>query len=73
VGAQILSVEETDMKEITYEDIPRSEKDVKDDKKMEEVKEWHRTLQRPEEFSDSGYASFVRYTTEFFLDRDRLW
>jgi hypothetical protein len=39
-GAQILSVEETDMKEITYEDIHRSEKDIKDDKKMEEVKEW---------------------------------
>jgi Integrase zinc binding domain len=72
-GAQILSVKETDMKEIMYEDIPRSEKDIKDDKKMEEVKEWHWTLQRPEEFSDSGYASFVRYATEFFLDRDRLW
>ena len=32
-----------------------------------------RTLKRPENFTDSEYASFMRYAMEFFLDKGRLW
>jgi hypothetical protein len=66
-------VEETNVEKTTYTDIPRSEKVEKDDERIELVKKWHRELQRCEGFTDSGYTSFVRYVTECFLDRDRLW
>jgi hypothetical protein len=72
--AQILSMEEETietqetMEKNSYEMIPRNKKGEKEDRKLEEVRIWHDTLQRPDNFSDSEYASFMRYAMGFFLD-----
>ena len=77
-GAQILSVEEEEdsmvlEQEIFYGDVPREEKAEKEDHRVEMVREWHRTLKRPENFTDSEYMSFMRYMMEFVLNKGRLW
>jgi hypothetical protein len=58
-----------------YEDVPRSDKSVNADLKLRHVRNWLRTLERPVNFTDSEYKSFMRYCTEFFIagDDDRLW
>lgn len=82
-GAQILSMEENEPveieeteernKELSYDMVPRNSKAEREDKKVEEVRKWHNSLQRPENFSDSEYESFMRYAIKFFLDGEWLW
>ena len=53
---QILSVEEDHENqldgELSYDDIPRNEKDEKEELRLEMVKEWHKMLGRPEGLSE---------------------
>jgi Integrase zinc binding domain/RNase H-like domain found in reverse transcriptase len=63
---------------IPYSDVPRSETAAAADLRLADVKEWHRTLEKPHnarEYSDSDYKTFMRYCTEFFTigDDERLW
>ena len=62
-GVQILSVEEDWEKELdgelSYDNIPRNEKDEKEEVRLEMVKEWHKTLGRPEGLSDTVYTVMI--------------
>ena len=68
-GVQILSVEEDCRnqldEELSYDDIPRNEKDEKEEVRLEMVKEWHKTLGRPEGLSDVEYAAFIKFAEVF--------
>ena len=37
------------------------------------VKEWHKTLGRPEGLNDAKYAAFIKFAMGFIMDKDRLW
>lgn len=58
-----------------YSDVPRSEAAILSDGKLRNVRNWHRTLERPLGLSDAEYKTFMRYCTEFFLsgEEERLW
>ena len=43
------------------------------DERVDKVKCWHQTLERPQGFTDAKYISLMKYATRFFLDGDRLW
>jgi hypothetical protein len=53
--------------------VPRSDLAKTDDQCLLLVRKWHTDLQHPEHLSDTDYASFLWYCTEFFLDRETLW
>jgi hypothetical protein len=53
--------------------IPRSDTSIADDLRLLKVRKWLRDLVRPEELSDTDFATFIRYSTEFFIDGERLW
>ncbi|GLB43661.1 putative integrase core domain containing protein [Lyophyllum shimeji] len=59
--------------ELTYADVPRSPAALVEEHRVELVRQWHADLKRPAGLSDSDYAAFVRYATQFFLDGPRLW
>jgi len=62
-----------DTSNLPYSAIPRSEQALKADTRLSNVQNWHNTLERPTDMSDSEYNTFVRYCTEFFVKFDRLW
>ena len=74
---QILSVEEDREnqldRELLYDDIPRNEKDEKEEERLEMVKKWHKTLGRPDSLSDAEYAAFIKFAMGFVVDKERLW
>jgi hypothetical protein len=53
--------------------IPRSEQVKTLDVRLLKVFKWLQDLTRPDDLSDSEYATFIRYCTEFFIDDNRLW
>ena len=57
----------------TYDIVPRSEPAQAVDKKLEKVRKWLETLERPAEMADKEYKSFMRYCTEFFILEGKLW
>ena len=59
--------------EISYDDVPRSEKAEQEDHRLGMVEKWHKDLERPEGLSDTKYATFVRYAMVFVLKAQRLW
>ena len=59
--------------ELSYDDIPRSEKDEREEVRLEMVKEWHKTLGRPEGLSDAEYVAFIEFAMGFILAKERLW
>jgi hypothetical protein len=61
------------MWEVQEEGIPRSSAAEKDDDRIEKVKCWHQTLERPPGLTDAEYILFMKYATGFFLDGKRLW
>lgn len=61
------------MQEAQEEGIPRSSAAEKDDDRIEKVKCWHQTLERPPGLTDTEYILFMKYVTGFFLDSKRLW
>ncbi|ETW78933.1 hypothetical protein HETIRDRAFT_453476 [Heterobasidion irregulare TC 32-1] len=58
---------------IDYSDIPRLQKALEAEERLWLVRDWHRTLVRPPSLSDSEYATFLQYCTEFFIAADKLW
>ena len=59
--------------DVSYANVPRSELAQKADERLQLVKTWHQTLQRPNNMPDAEYETFLRYCTEFFVSADRLW
>jgi hypothetical protein len=56
-----------------YSDVPRSEAARKTDERLEKVQAWLNTLERPAAMTDTEYKTFMRYCTEFFVAKNRLW
>ena len=56
-----------------YEVVPRIEGARNVDKRVVKVCEWHETLERPANLSESEYATFLRYCVEFFITLKKLW
>ena len=59
--------------EISYDNVPRSEKAEQEDHRLGMVEKWHKDLERPEGLSETEYATFVRYAMAFVLKAQRLW
>ena len=59
--------------QVTYEDISHSKNAKWEDLWLLRVKKWFDDLVRPSDLSDADYATFVRYSSEFFLDSGNLW
>jgi len=58
---------------VNYDTVPRSEAAIKADDRLLKIKPWLETLHRPEDLTDTEYKTFMRYCTEFFVYKDRLW
>ena len=56
-----------------YSIVPRSDAAVTADKRMEKVRWWLETLERPAAMTDMEYKSFMWYSMEFFISGNRLW
>ena len=54
-------------------EMPYSEHARKADKRLQQVAEWLRTLQRPEGVKEANYATFIKYAQGFFRDGERVW
>src|SRR5271168_2268162 len=58
---------------VTYDMVPRSDAVILADQCLLKVQPWLETLQRPLDFTDSEYKTFMRFCTEFFISEGRLW
>ncbi|KAF7350636.1 Integrase catalytic domain-containing protein [Mycena sanguinolenta] len=58
---------------LSYNNVPRSDATRLADARVDLVRIWHSTLQRPRDMSDKDYKSFVRYCMEFYPSGDQLW
>src|SRR5271155_2570905 len=58
---------------VNYDIVPRSDTVIKADDKLQKVRPWLDTLQRPDNLTDPEYKTFMRYCTEFFVSENRLW
>jgi hypothetical protein len=59
--------------EDSYNNVPRSEKAQRTDNRLEMVRHWLETLERPGDSSDKEYKTFMQYCTEFFISDNKLW
>jgi len=66
------NTEETDNSP-SYNIVPRSEAAIKADDRLLKIKPWLETLERPDNFTDTEYKTFMRHCTEFFIAHNRLW
>ena len=57
----------------TYAIVPRTEHAQEADERVLKVRQWHDTLERPDDTDDAEYETFLRYCTEFFVSADCLW
>ncbi|KAG6847390.1 hypothetical protein C0991_001931 [Blastosporella zonata] len=57
-----------DETDLTYDHVPRSESAIQEEQRLQLVRSWLETLQRPKDILDSDYASLIRYATSFFKD-----
>ncbi|ETW77116.1 hypothetical protein HETIRDRAFT_105686 [Heterobasidion irregulare TC 32-1] len=58
---------------VDYSDIPSSQKALEAEERLWLVRDWHQTLVRPPSLSNSEYATFLQYCTEFFIAANKLW
>ena len=56
-----------------YSQVPHTPAADTEDKKLDLVWIWMETLQRPSDFSDAEYETFMCYATGFFKDNKQLW
>lgn len=56
-----------------YSVVPRSETALKADARLSKVQNWLETLERPDSMTDTEYKAFMRFCTEFFVAKNRLW
>jgi hypothetical protein len=73
VQATDLSEEETSTTDADIDDYtlaPRSAQAKIDNSSLLKVFQWLQDLRRPDDLSDTEYATFVRYCTDFFVDNN---
>ena len=58
---------------LEYKEVPRSDKAVKADRRLEMAHDWLGSLLRPDDISDHEYSLVMRYATGFFVDSTVLW
>ncbi|THH06591.1 hypothetical protein EW146_g9566 [Bondarzewia mesenterica] len=58
---------------ISYSDVPHSDNDHTADRHLDQVHDWHKSMEHPSTLSDAEYTTFLRYCTEFFIASDKLW
>ena len=58
---------------LSYSDIPRPDQANNKEERLQLAQQWLSDLQRPLDMSDDAYAKFIRYSTHFFKDGNRLW
>ncbi|CAK5275032.1 unnamed protein product [Mycena citricolor] len=54
-------------------EIPRSATALRADYRVDQVRIWHGTLERPRDMTETEYQPFVRYCMEFFMRGTVLW
>jgi hypothetical protein len=57
----------------SYSIVPCSGLVQKADKQLNLVRQWHSTLGRPSDLSDTEYETFLHYCIKFFVSDDWLW
>ncbi|KAG6858600.1 hypothetical protein C0991_002366, partial [Blastosporella zonata] len=57
-----------DETDLTYNHVPRSESPIREELRLQLVRSWLKTLERPKDILDSDYASLICYATSFFKD-----
>ena len=57
----------------SYADVPRTAQAQAEDDRVDKVRQWLDSLTRPDNVSDSDYASFIRFAMKFFLRDGKLW
>ena len=62
-----------DISAASYADVPRTAQAKADDVRVDKVRSWLDSLIRPDDISDSDYASFIRFAMKFFLRDAKLW
>ena len=72
-GGRIEEFSKDKESEISYDDVPRSEKAEQEDHRLGMVEKWHKDLERLGGLLDTEYATFVRYAMVFMLKGQRLW
>ena len=58
--------------EISYRDVPRSEKAEQEDYRLGMAEKWHKDLEKLTGLLAAEYVTFVRYTMAFMLKGQRL-
>ena len=58
---------------INYSNILRLQKALEAEECVWLVHDWHRTLVWPPSLSNSEYATFLQYCTEFLIAANKLW
>jgi len=61
------------LEEATYEDVPRSDDAIAEDVRVNAMRLWLASRERPPDLDDKQLQSFVRYTASFFLHNGVLW
>ncbi|OBZ79949.1 Transposon Tf2-9 polyprotein [Grifola frondosa] len=51
----------------SYDIVPRSIQAIALDQRLLLVRDWHRTLERPAQFTDADYETFVKFAVQFFV------
>ena len=64
---------EVQQQDLTYEQIPRTDKAQRDDRRLLKVRKWLQDLIRPDDLSDIEYTTFIRYSFDFFVLDSQLW
>ena len=59
--------------ELKYTAVPRSDKAIHGDKRLEMAHDWLGSLARPDNISDHEYTLVIRYASGFFVDSNVLW
>lgn len=57
----------------SYTDVPCSDLAIRNDYRLELVRQWHKDLKRPPHMNSGEFVGFLKYCFLFFIDADRLW
>ncbi|THH09433.1 hypothetical protein EW146_g8685, partial [Bondarzewia mesenterica] len=63
----------TPISAISYSDVPCSDNDHTADRCLEQVRDWHKSMEHPSTLFDAEYTTFLCYCIKFFITSDKLW
>ncbi|THH07696.1 hypothetical protein EW146_g9235 [Bondarzewia mesenterica] len=58
---------------ISYSDVSHFDNDHAANRRLDQVRDWHKSMKCPSTLSDAEYTTFLHYCTEFFITSDKLW